>query len=57
MPLYVVGVDISKGEIDYLDLPRDVGRYVLENNTDLVLKGLSWYTTRMADTLNFAFTV
>lgn len=46
---------LEKGEIDYLDLPRDVGRYVLENNTDLALKGISWYTTRIADTLNFAF--
>ena len=73
LPLYIVGVDMSKteikyydslsimlmalekGEIDYLDLPRDVGRYVLENNTDLALKGISWYTLRIADSLNFAF--
>ena len=73
VPLYVVGVDMSKtemkyydslmtmmlalekGEIDYLGLPRDVGRYVLENNTDLALKGISWYTTRIADSMNFAF--
>ncbi len=73
LPLYVVGVDMSKtemkyydslsvmllalekGEIDYLGLPRDVGRYVLENNTDLALKGLCWNTVQIADSLNFAF--
>ena len=73
VPLYVVGVDMSKtemkyydslltmmlalekGEIDYLGLPRDVGRYVLENNEDLALKGISWYTMRIADSFNFAF--
>ena len=46
---------LEKGEIDYLNLPRDVGRYVLENNANLMLKGVSWYSIRTADTLNFAF--
>ena len=73
VPLYVVGVDMSKtemkyynslmtmmlalekGDIDYIGLPRDVGRYVLENNEDLALKGISWYTMRIADSMNFAF--
>ena len=73
LPLYIVGVDMSKteikyydslsimlmalekGEIDYLDLPRDVGRYVLENNTGLALKGLSWYTT--ANCRHFEFRI
>lgn len=46
---------LERGDIDYLNLQRDVGRYVLENNANLVLKGVSWYTIRVADTLNFAF--
>ena len=46
---------LERGDIDYLNLQQDVGRYVLENNANLVLKGVSWYTMRIADTLNFAF--
>ena len=53
--LTVMLIALERGEINYLDLPRDVGRYVLENNIDLALKDLSWYTVQVADTLNFAF--
>lgn len=44
---------LEKGDIDYLNVPRYVGRYILENNRDLILKGISWYTINMADTLHF----
>ena len=46
---------LERGDIDYLNLQRNVGRYVLENNTNLILRGVSWYTVQIADTLNVAF--
>ena len=46
---------LEKGEIDYLDLPQFVGNYVLENNSEFVIKGASWEYKMIADTLNFGF--
>lgn len=46
---------LEKGEIDYLYLPQLVGSYVLENNSEFMLKGASWYPKMIADTLNFGF--
>ena len=47
---------LEKGDIDYLNIPRFVARYLLENNDALTVKGFSWWPIQQgADTLNFAF--
>ena len=53
--LSVMLLALMRGEIDYLDVPRDVGRYILENNPDLVLKGFDWWTAFASYTLSFGF--
>lgn len=46
---------LDRGEIDSITVPRPVGRYILEHNKDLDLKGLDWWGLSTSSTLNFGF--
>ena len=42
-------------EVDSITVPRPVGRYILENNTSLTLKGFNWWNIRSSASMNFGF--
>ena len=46
---------LDRGEVDVITLPLCVGEYMLNTNSDYVLKGLDWWFILSANSLNFAF--
>ena len=44
---------LERGEVDSITVPRHLGLYILENNTNFVLKGFNWWFRTVEATLNF----
>ncbi len=43
---------LEKGEIDSITVPRDVGLYMIENNSNLALKGFNYWQSMCLSTLS-----
>ncbi|MBQ7216094.1 MAG: transporter substrate-binding domain-containing protein [Synergistaceae bacterium] len=46
---------LTKGDVDSILVPRAVGRYILENQTNSTIRGINWWLRENSATLNFGF--
>lgn len=53
--LALMQLALDRGEINVMSVPFPVGQFVLNSNSDYVLKGLDWWFTSSACTFNCAF--